>query len=216
MGARKKIALIYDYSEGWIAGSYYVANVLKAVNELPDKEKVHFVILNQSGTGWDLLKEIHYPYIDLVGVHEGGGFFPNLIRRLSKKLLGRDYYLRYKLKDVKDILNGWNYFSFIPRHFFWVHDFQEFRMPQFFSPEEAAQRSALPKAVAKMPDATLILSSRDALNDFSTFFPNHKCKTRIVQFASALPDTSGINFETERTKYNIKTPYFICSNQFWQ
>ncbi len=216
MGSRKKIALTYYYSENWIAGSYYVANMLKAVNLLHDADKPHFIMLIDNNEGLDILSEVKYPYISFLNLNGNSKGFPNLTRKILRRLTGKDYHIRKRLKGVSHIFEGGDHFDFIPKHYYWVHDFQECRLPGFFSAEEAAKRSVLPAKVSRLKNATLILSSYDALNDFNTFFPDHVCKVNILRFASALPDISGINFDTERERFHIRSPFFMCSNQFWQ
>jgi glycosyltransferase involved in cell wall biosynthesis len=88
-------------------------------------------------------------------------------------------------------------------------------MPEFFSVGEANMRSALPKKVARNNNATLILSSFDALSDFNRYFPDHVCKVKVLRFASALPDFSEVEINMLRKRYGLHKQYFICSNQFW-
>jgi glycosyltransferase involved in cell wall biosynthesis len=216
MGSRKKIALTYYYSENWIAGSYYVANMLKGVNLLPDAEKPHFIMLIDNNDGLDILSEVKYPYISFLNLNEDRGGLSNWKRKILRRLTGKDHYIRNKLKEVGHVFEGGDHLSFIPKHYYWVHDFQECRLPDFFTPEEAAKRSALPKKVSRLKDATLILSSYDALNDFNTFFPGYLCRVSVLRFASALPDISTVDIDAERERFGINTPFFICSNQFWQ
>jgi glycosyltransferase involved in cell wall biosynthesis len=217
MGAREKVALTYDYSENWIAGTYYVINLIKALNSVRDEEKPHLVILFQRQEGLGLIKEIGYPYISFVNAAvKQGGRLTEFIKRLIRRITKINLYLRYQLKGVQHIFEGSDKYPYIQNHYYWVHDFQEFRLPDFFSKEDADKRSALPKKVSLMSNATLILSSYDALNDFKTFFPGYQCKIGIWRFASSLPEYVNVDFKSQTEKFNINKPYFICSNQFWQ
>jgi glycosyltransferase involved in cell wall biosynthesis len=217
MAERRKLALTYHYSENWIAGSYYVINIIKALDSLADEEKPELIILLKNQKGNHLFRGVDYPYIRLVNTNlNEDGFLVGWLRKLSLKLSGKDYYLRYRLSGVKDIFEGNDQFWFIKNHYYWVHDFQELRLPDFFTPEEAAARSALPKKVSQLGSAVLILSSYDALNDFKTFFPGYTCRVSTLRFASSLPDFSAVDLNRQLELFDIKQPYFICSNQFWQ
>ncbi|HVS95595.1 MAG TPA: glycosyltransferase [Puia sp.] len=217
MATGKKIALTYYYSENWVAGSYYVQNVIRAFKSLPDAERPQLVILYEKEQGLDEVKAIGYPYIDYVNTSPGNkGLLYRLARKVSVVLFKRDLLLERRLSGTQYLFEGSEHFAFIPNHYYWVHDFQQCRLPGFFSQEEADARSALPRKVAQMDDATLILSSYDALNDFNTFFPGYKCRVKVLRFASSLPDLSGIDYSASRREFDIREPFFLCSNQFWQ
>ena len=217
MAARKKIALTYYYTENWIAGAYYVANLIKALNTLPEEEKPLIKLLVNNNDGLHLIQELNYPYLDIISTDvNADGLVSRTLRKIRHRLTGKDNWVHHQLAGVQHIFEGKPDLSFIPHHYYWVHDFQECRLPDFFTAEEAAARSALANKVAAMPDATLILSSHDALNDFRQFFAGAQCKTRVLRFTSSLPDYSGVDMEEQRKKFGIHSPYFICSNQFWQ
>lgn len=225
MAARKKIALTYLYSENWIAGSYYVVNLIKALCHVDDLKKPHLIILHTNGDGLNLIEEIQYPYISFINTDiNSRGFAKAFTEKVIRRITGvQDFFLRNKLRTVDNIFEGSDFASclmdqypYVKNHTYWVHDFQEFRLPEFFSKKDAEIRSALPRKVAGMDSATLVVSSYDALNDFKTFFPEYKCKVNVWRFASSPPDFSEVHFAQQREKYNIKEPFFICSNQFWQ
>jgi glycosyltransferase involved in cell wall biosynthesis len=217
MASRKKVALTYNYSENWIAGSYYVVNIIKALVRLHQAKMPHLVILHSKDDGLDLIREINYPFISFVNTDTGkAGLATKLIQKITRIIAGEFFLIQRKLKDVHHIFEGSDEYPFIKNHYYWVHDFQEFRLPAFFSKEDAEKRSALPRRVAGMEKATLILSSFDALNDFNTFFPDHKCKVKVWRFASSPPDFSTVDFKEQCAKFKISDPFFICSNQFWQ
>lgn len=217
MAERKKVALTYAYSENWIAGSYYVINMVRAIDTLPDARKPHLVIVHSSEDGLGLIRELNYPYISFVNTAKGPvSAIGRFAERVYRKLTGTSLSARRALAGVECIFEGSPDYPFIPNHVYWVHDFQECRMPEFFTKEEAEKRSALPKRLMTMPDATLIVSSYDALNDYKKFFPGYQCKVRVWRFASYLPDISGIDMEKESAAMKVRSPYFLCSNQFWQ
>ncbi len=217
MASRRKIALTYSYSENWIAGSYYVINLIKALNQLQDISKPYLIILYHSLDGLNLIREINYPFISFVNTDITRGAFPVIIiKKITRRLTGANLFLRFQLRNVHHIFEGNEDYPYINNHYYWVHDFQEFRLPEFFSKEDFDKRSSLPRKVAGMKNATLILSSYDAFNDFKTFFPGYLCKVAVWRFASSLPDFSAIDFKKLKVEFKLEKPFFICSNQFWQ
>ena len=64
---RKRIGLIYNYSEEWIAGSYYILNIIKAVNKLDDHLKPSFYIFHNN-TDLSELEKINYPYLKCINL----------------------------------------------------------------------------------------------------------------------------------------------------
>jgi glycosyltransferase involved in cell wall biosynthesis len=214
---RKKLALTFNYTENWIAGTYYLISIIKALNALADEGKPILYLLLKNKEGRNLIEEINYPYLHFLNINANNDSFPSRqIRKVVRKFFGKDLLLRLKLKGVRSIFEGNDQFPFIKNHFYWVHDFQELRLPDFFTPEESADRSSLPARVSKMKNATIIVSSFDALNDFKTFFKGYVCNVKTLRFASSLPKFDEVNFKEKSKEYNIDKPYFICSNQFWQ
>ncbi|MCG7856225.1 glycosyltransferase [Flavihumibacter sediminis] len=217
MGDRKKIALTYYYSENWIAGAYYVVNIIAALNKIEDKLKPKLYLIYNKQDGLDLIKNINYPYIQFVLDNPTvNNKAVRLLAKIGRRLFGPDFYIKFRLWNVKSIFEGAERFYWIKNHFYWVHDFQQCHLPEFFSKEEIESRSSLPAKVAKMKDATLILSSNDAKKDFEYFFPGFVCRVKVLRFASSLPDFSSVQLEEIQNKFDISKPYFLCSNQFWQ
>lgn len=217
MVRRKKIALAYYYSENWIAGSYYMVNMIKAINRLPDSQKPWIFILIKNYDGLDLINDLHYPYLKFINHDVNTEKFPlKIFRKVLIKVCGKDLWLQWKFDRIDCVFEDRDEIKGIKRHFYWVHDFQEFRLPFFFTPEEKERRSSLPRKVANMPNATIVVSSYDAENDFKTYFPGYKCAIKVFRFTSSLPDFSAIDIFQLQNKYDISYQYFICSNQFWQ
>jgi glycosyltransferase involved in cell wall biosynthesis len=217
MASRKRIALTYYYSKYWIAGSYYVANLISALKSLDDEVKPHLVILHHKGDHLKLIEDVKYPHISYIDTDiNSGGILDRIVKKFRNRMNSNKIFYKKSLKGIEHVFEGNDDLNFIKNRYYWVHDFQQYRLPEYFSKEDADNRSALPKKVAEMKNATLILSSYDALNDFNTYFPSHKCKVNVWQFTSTLPDFSSENLEQLCQKFNIQTPYFICANQFWQ
>src|SRR5258708_4189157 len=86
MGSRIKIALTYYHTENWIAGSYYVANLISALNSIDESIKPHVFILYNQENGLELIKELNYPYISYINTDINSG---NAVERIRKKIKAR-------------------------------------------------------------------------------------------------------------------------------
>ncbi|MDJ1471640.1 glycosyltransferase [Cytophagaceae bacterium DM2B3-1] len=106
-----------------------------------------------------------------------------------------------------------DFFSMVPK-IYWIPDFQEHYLPQFFSAEDIEIRKKNQNAIAQS-GSMVVFSSKDALKDFHSFFPHSKNKTHVINFAVSHEDYSGLNIDVLRQKYNLDTHYFFSPNQFW-
>ena len=52
MVVKKNITLIYQYNENWIGGTYYIQNIIKALNFLKDADKPELTIISKQGTSF--------------------------------------------------------------------------------------------------------------------------------------------------------------------
>ena len=97
---------------------------------------------------------------------------------------------------------------------FWLSDFQYRRLPELFDDALRAWHQRhfdLNVARAQL----VVLSSRDAYEDFSTFYPAHRDKARILRFCST-PDADWFSLDPAAAAKTIgvEGPYLIACNQF--
>ena len=98
----------------------------------------------------------------------------------------------------------------------WIPDFQHLHLPDCFSAEEAAARTAAYRTICRHCDR-VIVSSQDAAKDLVAFHPGAAERVRVLHF---VPDTPGA--ETLPTlarlqqTYGFTGPYFHLPNQFWK
>lgn len=101
----------------------------------------------------------------------------------------------------------------------WIPDFQHVHLPQMFSEKEITSRNKNFKAISKKADA-VILSSYDALKDYSNFVPEYALKGRVARFVSQPPafyfDLKESDYLVVKDKYSIDRPYIYVPNQFWR
>jgi hypothetical protein len=61
---RRTLALPLNVSEQWIAGAYYIFNIIKALDLLDDRQKPFIIILAPDESSFELAKkETAYPYL---------------------------------------------------------------------------------------------------------------------------------------------------------
>jgi hypothetical protein len=69
MAQRKRVGIIYNFDENWIGGAYYIQNLIRSLNCLPEKEQIQLYILTknkllfqelQKATAYPKLKFIQY------------------------------------------------------------------------------------------------------------------------------------------------------------
>jgi glycosyltransferase involved in cell wall biosynthesis len=217
MDKKRTIVIIYNVSDNWVGGKYYIDCILTVLKKY---ENLFTIEIIQKNPG---KKDIKIPGINLK--------FPFLYRILNKlksqnliKLYNKiiwPYYLQDLNKfDVIFPLYNVSYFKteFITdsKKIYWIPDFQENSYPEYFKKTEIIDR-VLMQANAAYSNASLILSSKSAFNDFSRIYPHYSCNVKIIPFITPLCFEQEIfnSFDSVNSRYNITGNYFICSNQFW-
>ncbi|WP_431135817.1 glycosyltransferase family 4 protein [Psychroserpens mesophilus] len=219
MVERRRIGLVYSYNENWIAGTYYILNIIHALNTVKDENKPVLIILTESIENFNTLKsETGYSYLEY-------SKFPyqthyNLLERSINKLS--------RLMTNKNVINKKpefpeldfiypkqiNKVSTASKKVNWIPDFQEDHLPHFFSKEEVLRRKNYQSSVVANGDV-VVLSSEDSRADFIRLYPNAKAKSFVLPFAVTHPDFEDENIEKLLKKYNLPKAYFFAPNQFW-
>ncbi|AZI25847.1 glycosyltransferase [Pedobacter sp. G11] len=217
MVIRKRIGLSYSYNENWIGGTYYIENLIAALELLPDDKKPHIVLItNNAHDAVISKKKISYPYISYqISSGEKSNFY-RFINRVSNKLFA----VRLFSQQIKNLDAVFPYsnnvqHSLAKTKIYWIADFQEHFVPEFFSEGYIAERRSV-QLVIQSSQETLVLSSNDALSHFESLYPNHKVKTRVIPFAVTHPNFENLAIQELLSKFNLPSKYFICPNQFWK
>ena len=214
---RIRIGLIYTFDANWIAGAYYIVNLVQSLKLLEDELKPHIVLLSFNEEGKDLMRQFDYPYLTIQSPNYVPPLPQRIINKFSRMLLGKNicrttfgkedfeivfpYYPISSLKDVKHKV-------------YWIPDFQYEFLPDFFSKDEYALRRSFAEIHAG-DGPPLVLSSRDSLNHFKSLYPGSKCALFVLNFAVTHPDFSQLNIEDVKRKFGISGSYFFSPNQFW-
>jgi glycosyltransferase involved in cell wall biosynthesis len=219
MVERNEITLLYQHDDNWIGGSYYIVNIIKALNLLKDDKKPLLKIYYDSKLAIKSVEELNYPYIFFAHFTIQKNFFTRVVNRLSKELFGR-LFIKQKLSDLP--INNlypvadWVDVSNVSHFYYWIPDFQERYLTQFFSNKEIWQRSAYQKLLVER-SYPIVFSSYNALEDFNKFYPKNNNRKEVLQFVSIIKDDyKDIPIQLLKDKFNIDQQYFISPNQFWQ
>lgn len=216
MGDRKKVGIIYEYNENWIGGTYYIQNLISALNSaISDADKPTLYIYTEKDEYFEQLKNItHYPYLKRGSYYAKRSILQRFINKTCKLLLNKEPY-SYLNKEVDVVFPAINETMFRPSQklIYWIPDFQEHYLPEFFDKNDIIVRKEYQKFILSKPN-NLLFSSLAVQSDFNKIYPNSIVKQFVLPFAVSQPNKK--NLKNCLSKYDITAPYFICCNQFWK
>lgn len=217
MASRKRIGLNYTYNENWIGGTYYIENLIYALNTLPDAQKPHIVIITNSTKDQKIAKKkIQYPYSSFqLGSGEQNKVF-QFINKITGKFLKTNFF-NQKIQKLDAVFPYYRSTqqSLAKKKIYWIADFQEHYTPNFFSKEAIESRKMAQLEVVNSNE-NLVLSSNDAYENLKEIYPSHSVAVSILPFAVTHPKFEHLNIDSLLNKYQIQKKYFICPNQFWK
>jgi glycosyltransferase involved in cell wall biosynthesis len=214
---RRTLALPLNVSEQWIAGAYYIFNIIKALNCLDDRQKPFIIILAPNENSFELAKkETLYPYIGYAKTGYANNTIQGFFNRVSSKLLKKRFFTRKINVQIDVLYPAWqgNKVTNVKRKIFWIPDFQEHYLPAFFSQEEITGRKKTQRYIADKADH-LILSSKDARKDFEKFYADYKCRVDVLPFAVSNRFEEEKDIQQILEKYKISAAYIFIANQMW-
>lgn len=216
---RIKLGLLFGVDSKWIAGSYYLMNLVHALNSLPDEQKPHIVFLSNDKNKF-IIEQLNYPYYSILNPYNRKrNYFEAAINKLYKFFKKKDFIIK-KINDKHiDLLFPANFdeaFSLVSKKIFWIPDFQHHYYPNYFTAEELKLRNDLFTKISNLENHMLVLSSNNAKADFNKFYSNAKIQVFVVPFAVTHPYFQLDAINEVLSKYSINKPYFIVANQFWQ
>lgn len=224
--AKKKIGLIYSNNKEWIAGSYYILNLVHALNTQRDEVKPKLIILSNSYEEFLTIKRTGYPYLQFHQLNKKklplNLFAERGINKLARMVgIKKNIFdeklnkqLRKKHIDLVFPATKNSYFSSVRSKLFWIPDFQEHFLPQFFSEQELEKRKAEQTQLVADKEV-IVFSSKDALSHFKKIYPFSKSPTFVLPFAVTHPPYKHLSIDDLLKKYDLFLPYFFCANQFW-
>lgn len=222
MGKRKQVGLFFSYSESWIAGSYYILNLVAALKLLPDDEMPHLTLIVQAPEDIESAGDIKYPYLEYQVIEDyNKRYFQRTLRVFVRKLFRKEIFKptlqkKYPRKFFDAIFpapilfNEW----ITKKVMYWIPDFQEEHLPQYFTKDDIELRKNRQRQIAATGHIA-VFSSKDALNDFIKLYPENNVTRKVLNFAVIHTLKEGVNIGQLRVKYSLPDFYFFCPNQFW-
>jgi glycosyltransferase involved in cell wall biosynthesis len=215
MAERKKICLIYQYNENWIGGTYYIENLISALNWLHDDVKPELIIFTAKESDYIRLKsKTGYPYLTYRSYLRKLTLLERIINKLSRGFVKKNLFFPFH-KDLDLVFPATNENRFNKNQLFlyWIPDFQEHFLPEFFTLDEIKHRKEYQQNLLSN-SKYILFSSNSVKNDFNIIYPENKLTQFVVQFAVTHPSIKNVEGVIE--KYQLPENYFICNNQFWK
>jgi glycosyltransferase involved in cell wall biosynthesis len=216
---RKKLGLIFSNNIQWIGGTYYIINLIHALSILEDNLKPQLIILSNEKDYQFLLSQIDYPFISYVLMDENPtSKFSRFVNKITGRLIGKKLLVRRMKNEIDGIFpfEKNNYFKNIPidKQIYWIPDFQDKQLPQFFTADDLIKRDKRNTWIA-YHSRKLVVSSDSVLRDLKAFYPNYNTKVQVVHFAVTHPNYDYLDIHKLRTDYDLLENYFFAPNQFW-
>lgn len=216
---RLKIGIVFNYNEGWIGGTYYIINLIRALEKIDVNDKPELVILTSLEDFAYLKNSTAYEFLSFESLDENPDLYVyRLINRFSQKILRRKVITKRVSKDLDAIFpfSNNNYLSNFPleKRIYWIPDFQEKHLPQYYSTEHLARELEVNSWIASNSHK-LVLSSESALRDMDRFYNGYSTKTYVVRFASFAATASPGGRKELLRKFKLPELFFYAPNQFW-
>lgn len=226
MQAPLRIGLILQGGSGWVGGTEYSKNLIKALYRLPAEVQATFELIHLCRAPLEqaLYQDMPARFFRELSpnVPPGRPSFVDRFRQLiAQKLHGQDTLpLLQRARELgihflyPHLPSPWD--GPEVRSATWIPDFQHKYYPELFSRRERWGRDRV-FALAARNAARVVLSSQTAKHDFDRLFPAAAVKSTVLAFRTVphddwlAPDPVHV-----QRKYNLPDRFFIVCNQFWQ
>jgi glycosyltransferase involved in cell wall biosynthesis len=217
MVKRIKILVSYSYDENWIGGTYYIQNLILALNKIEDGLKPQLLIVTNKIEDYDSLRKLtNYPYIKATEFTLKQNLIIRVINKLNRVMFKKNLFKNKVPKfdlffQTRPIIE----FGDNRKVLYWIPDFQEHYFPEYFKEEELNFRKNFQLNLVKN-GKNIVFSSENAKDDFNKFYPDNNLNQFVLSFTTTLPKFDPqISIKTVLKKYKLPSDYFICCNQFW-
>jgi glycosyltransferase involved in cell wall biosynthesis len=196
----------------WMGGAIYVRNAIYCLASLPAERQPVVRLIGNVDPASDYVRELAgFRFVEAPRLEIGrtervwsrlSGHLPKALGLGPKELRGID--LTFPTFGPPPP-------GATPLH--WIPDFQHIALPQFFTPQERAQRDQGIRDIAEKP-GLLVLSSEAAAADFRAFAPEARVDVAIWRFCTVLTanEEGGAN---PHQAHGLPERYIYLPNQFW-
>jgi glycosyltransferase involved in cell wall biosynthesis len=210
---RPVIGVPFNYDESWIGGTYYIKNLISSLNEIADREKPDVWIISHSKESFDFINDsTGYPRLNWIKPASIANIDGGISRRT--KLLSWLTPRFFKNKMQFDLVFPYPIDTRMQQTACWIPDFQDKRLPDFFSADELAARDAQHRQYFQNYKH-LVFSSEAVKADFNEFFPEANVNQYVVRFATFENRSQGKSKAEVLQRYGLSEAFFYCPNQFW-
>ena len=218
MAQRKRVGLVFSYNENWMGGTYYFVNLVKALHTVSERLKPIITVIGSSHEGFTFLKnETKYPYLELYKQKSKLTLLQRALNKLCKLFRLPKIFKTKVITRQLDMIYKY-YADPSPRicpTVFWIPDFQEKFLPEFFSDDEIQLRQDYYENIANNENH-VAFSSNVSKGHFMGLFPTSKIDTHILQFAVSNPNIEDANIDDILVKYGLPGRFYFTPNQFWK
>ncbi len=219
MVKRTRVGIIFTNNENWIGGTYYILNLISALNTIKDTEKPTIIIFSDNLQEKDknIVLSTQYPYIEFIALSFRYNVLEKILNKISRVLFRKNLIIKQHHKNIVDVVFPYNLeiqLDKIQKKICWIPDFQEFYLKDFFNDGILKIRKNQHNEIIKR-NLTIIFSSQEAQNNFKEIYPEAKNKTLVLNFAVTHPEYNHLNINDLIIKFGIKKNYLISPNQFW-
>jgi hypothetical protein len=163
MGKRIKLGLIFSYDEGWIGGTYYILNLIEALNKVPIEKQPEIIILSKNIDDFLVANKCGYLFLSFLNPYSiKKNYLQKNISSFAKFIFNNNFYDKIILKNKIDVLfpaNNNSIYDLIKNKLYWIPDFQHLYFPDFFSLDEIKKRNDVISKIAQS-NKKLILSKK--------------------------------------------------------
>jgi len=215
MAKRRRIALVYEYNENWIGGTYYIENLIAALKTLPENTQPELFIFLSKPEDFEKLKiRLSYTRVRRMDY----SIKLSLVKRAINKLTGSSkgfYFFKPYHQNIDVVFPADVNHNFLPeaKKIYWIPDFQEHYLPEYFTLQELEWRKKCQQATIQN-GRYIVFSSNAARRDFNEIYPHSSMQQFVVPFAVSHNLSVGNLNLTE--KYHLPEKFFICCNQLWK
>lgn len=217
MDQRHQIGLYYYFDKSWLGGLYYAQNLVLALDTLTDEKKPCINVYCYDDKSFeDLYNKTNYPYLKktIIKISRIKSILRSLLLPISKRWAYNIDLFKIDPNDIIVFPYGWG--SATDKLVYWLPDLQYKHYPNYFSKYDLIKKDLAINGVCSR-NIPIVFSSNDSKEDFIKFYPqfaNHP--THVLHFAVNQPDFSNVEIAHLKRKYEIKSEYLFCANQFWQ